>query len=132
MFELRPRLREHDGHEEVEEEVRHDEHVQDEEEPRLRFKPAADGSRREAELVRVRLSREGRGNALNRAYECGRPYQGTSGPRATTCDLCVCPFTHRGGIGLRLRARGLVLEQLRCSLTAKIPPRAPRLGVVRV
>ena len=91
-------LREHDGHEEVEEDVRHDEHVQDEEEPRLRvlravgalyrlgvtFKPAADGSRREAELVRVRLSREGRGNALNRAYECGRPYQGTSGPRATT------------------------------------------------
>ena len=78
-------LREHDGHEEVEEEVRHDEHVQDEEEPRLRFKPAADGSRRKAELVRVRLSRGGRGNALNRAYECGRPYQGTSGPRATTC-----------------------------------------------
>ena len=36
VFELSPRLREHDGHEEVEEEVRHDGHVQDEEEPRLR------------------------------------------------------------------------------------------------
>ena len=95
MFELSPRLQEHDGHEEVEEEVQHDEHVQDEEEPRLRVLRAVVYRRhvqarcrrlgREAELVRVRLSREGLGNALNRAYECGRPYQGTSGPRATTC-----------------------------------------------